>query len=236
MPDTIADPGPGGQTSRGGRVRPVSRRPPFDPRRDLRAELHGPGSMSVCIDGEWRIGGGLVVTGSQPLVAFHECGSCGLFECNLAEDYAARVRRVGPYVLWLTVWGELHCFGVERYREVFGDVAGLEAPRDRDYDLLVDEVARAGAWTCPDGRTLSLDLDRAPDAPLARLGAWRGGPGVEAVLPPADAVELRSVAGAPSLWLDPARRAAYLPGAFVLPVWIAGPDVDALLAEALGPA
>lgn len=231
----------------------MSSRPAFDPRRDLRATLHDLGprrvwrtdargvvtqhderrlAMSVWIDEDQRIDHGLVVTGGQPLVAFHECGSCGLFECNLAEDYAARVRRLGPYVLWLTVWGELHCFGLERYREVFGgDPAVHPAPREDELCGL-DDPPRSGAWTCPEGHTLSCDLDRAPDGPLARLCAWRGGPGVEAVLPPAWAVELKSGVGARSLWLDPARRAAYLPGVFPLPVWITGPDVDAVVSAA----
>ncbi len=235
----------------------VTTRPSFDPRRELRAELHDLGpmrvwrqdaagvlterherrlAMSVFIDGDHRIDHGLVVTGGQPLVALHECGSCGLYECNLAEDYAARVRRVGPYVVWLTIWSELHCFGLDRYREVFGDASALSPPGEADYGVLGDDVARAGALVLPDGRTLAFDLEHAPDTPLARLGAWRGGPGVEAVLPPPEAVELPSVApGEPSAWIDVGRRAAYLPGVFVLPVWITGPDVDALVAATLEP-
>lgn len=232
-------------------------RPPFDPRHDLRAELHDLGpqrvwrqdaagvvtqhderrlAMSVFIDGELRIDHGLVVTGSQPLVAYNECSSCGLFECNLSPNYAACVRRVGPYVLWFTIWGEQHCFALERYREVFGDVSALSAPRPEEHDLLGDDPAPAGALVLPDGRTLAWDVFRTPETPLDRLCAWRGGPELVPVAPPAVAIELPSVApGAPSGWLDPGRRAAYLPGLVPLPVWVAGPDVDALVADAFGP-
>jgi hypothetical protein len=147
-------------------------------------------------------------------------------------------------VLWITAWGERHCFALDRYREVFGDgVEALAAPGPDDCEVL-DEPARAGAWVGPDGRTLTLDLERAPEAPLARLAAWRGAPaaGLEAVPPPAAALELPSAApGAPSLWLDAqprpdGRRAVFLPGVLVLPVWVTGAWVDQVAAMALGAA
>ena len=236
-------------------------RPPFDPRTELRAVLHDlgpapggrPGAsgaparhqrMSVFLDGVERIDQGLVIAGGDPLVAMRSCPCCELFECELVEGYAASVRRFGPYVLWLTSWCEHHAFTLERYQEAFGgDVGLLEPPGPRD-DLTFEDVTPTGTYRCPDGRLLAFDVARAPEEPLARLAAWRGGPhpGLEAVLPPERAVELPSVvAGAPSLWVDEApradgRRAAYLPGVFPLPVWLAGPDVEAVVAAALGPA
>lgn len=244
---------------------PPSARPAFDPTSDLRAELHDLGpirvfrpdangvltpsderqrAMSVYLDGEERIERGLVVTGGDPLVACRPCPSCDLFECNLTENYAARVRRFGPYVLWITVWSEHHCFALDRYREVFGgDVLALVEPTERDY-VELDEPALSGAYVRPDGRTLSFDAERAPDEPLAKLRAWRGGHagGLEAVSPPETAIELRStVAGAPSLWIDgrsrpDGRRAAFLPGVFFLPVWLVSPEVDQFVKAALGTA
>lgn len=240
-----------------------SARPAFDPRTELRAELHDLGpirvfrpdangvlterqerqrAMSVYLDGQERIERGLVVTGGDPLVACRPCPSCDLFECNLTEDYAARVRRFGPYVLWITVWGEQRCFSLDRYREVFGgDVEALVAPTVDDY-LELDEPARSGAWRCPDGRALVLDLERAPDEPLAKLSVWRGDPAGDlvAVAPPGRAIELPSAGGgAPSLWIEAhprpdGRRAAFLPGVFILPVWLVGPEVDQVAAAALG--
>ena len=242
-------------------TRAGSARPAFDPRTDLRAELHDLGpirvfrpdangvlterqerqrAMSVYLDGQERIERGLVVSAGDPLVACGPCSSCDLFECNLTESYAARVRRFGPYVLWITVWGEHHCFALDRYREVFGgDVQALVEPQVDDY-LELDEPARSGAWRCPDGRSLSLDVERAPHEPLAKLHAWRGAGGLEAVPPPERAIELPSaVAGAPSLWIEArprpdGRRAAFLPGVFILPVWLMSPEVDQVVTAALG--
>ena len=240
----------------------MSPRPAFDPRTELRAELHDLGAItvhrpdargvltpreerrfatSVYLDGRARIERGLHIRGEDPLVAMRECPCCGLFECELIEGYAASVRRFGPYVLWITDWGEHYCFALERYRAAFGgDVEALLGPQERDFEQL-DETARSGAWRCPDGRPLTLDAQGAPHEALARLAAWRGGPGPEAVPPPASAIELPSlVAGAPSLWIEEGlrpdgRRAAFLPGVFILPVWLSGPQVDPVVAAALGP-
>jgi hypothetical protein len=220
----------------------MSTRPAFDPRTDLRAERHGTSLMSVYLDGAERIEQGLVIRGSDPLVALRACPSCDLFECELVEGYAASVRRFGPYVLWFTAWDEDYCFALDRYREVFGgDVESLAEPRDREYPQ--PEPARSGDFRCPDGRTLSYDVDRAPDEPLARLSAWPALqlPGLEAVPPPATAIELPSlVAGARSLWIDEhprsdGRRAAFLPDVCMLRVWLVGPEVDQVVAAALGP-
>lgn len=218
-----------------------SARPAFDPRTDLRAVVQGQ-RMSVYLDGEERIEQGLVIAGGDPLVAVRACPCCEHFECELIEGYAAGVRRFGPYVLWIMSWGERHVFALERYREVFGDgVEALPGPQARDFDDL-DEPMSLGAWHCPDGRVLSFDATRWPDWPLARLAAWRGEPaaGIEAVAPPARAIELRgTLPGTPSLWLDErpregGRRAAFLPGVFRLPVWIMSPDVDLVVLGAVG--
>lgn len=229
----------------------MSGRAPFDPRERLEVLRHEPAAgdaspwtgrraaMSVSIDGELRIDHGLVIDGADPLVALRECPCCGLFECELVEGYAASVRRLGPYVLWLTSWGELRCFGLEGYRAAFGgNPAALEPPRAGD-DLFLDEPARAGAWRCPDGRGLAFDRDRGPEQPLARLSAWRPGAPleVEAVDPPPDALELPALAGAGrSVWISrgEGRRAAWLPDAFLFPVWLAGPAVDEVVSAALG--
>lgn len=242
----------------------MSARPAFDPRTELRAELHDQGSvtvnrpdadgvltprverqqaMSVYLDGVERIEWGLVIAGSDPLVAMRACPCCEFFGCELVEGYAASVRRFGPYALWLTAWDEHYCFALDRYREVFGgDVEALAEPREGEYPQ--PEPARSGEFRCPDGRTLSYDVDRAPDEPLARLRAWpaRQLPGLAAVLPPARAIELPSlVAGVPSLWIDETprpdgRRAAFLPDVFMLRVWLVSPEVDQVVAAALGPA
>lgn len=237
-------------------------RPPFDPRRDLRVVVHDLGpvtvyrpdaqgaptprqerrrAMSVFIDGEERIDYGLVIAGSDPLVAMRSCPCCELYECELIEGYAASVRRSGPYVLWLTAWGESHAFDVDRYREAFGPVDGLEAPGPRDWQVLGQETLPAGEYAGPDGRLHAFDVAAAPDTPLARLAAWQGQPrpDLEPVAPPAAAIELASRSpGAPSLWIaahpDPdGRRAAYLPEVFWLPVWLKSPEVDALAAAVL---
>lgn len=243
----------------------MSRPRPFDPRTLLSAQIHDLGpiqvwrkdpkgggllphderklAMSVFLDGEERIHRGLMITGEDELVAFSECSVCELFECNLTEGYAALVRRLGPYVLWITPWGDVYAFDEARYREVFG--AGVDAlpPLGPEEMWDLDEVPSSGEYVTLDGRRVSFDVDRDPDSPLGALQAWpvRLVPDIEVVLPPASALEVRStVPDAPSLWIDDAPRAdgrlaGYFPGIVRAPVWIAGLEVDRAIDELLGP-
>ena len=241
------------------------RRPVFDPREELRVEILDLGEctastrdaagnwvtrqqrnlgLNVFLDGNERIScseridGQLPIGGEDTLVAFHACGCCGLWECNLTEGYAARVRRLGPYVLWVTCWDEVHCFSLDRYREIFGGhPERLPELSEEDFWDLRDPLA-SGAYSSLSGRRLSFDCDSPPENPFQALRSWPTPAPVafEAVAPPSTALEIRSlVEGDPSLWIGeppdaPGRKAAFLPGIFRLPVWITGPLVDPLIA------
>lgn len=237
----------------------MSPRPAFDPRNELAAQILDRGpitvsrrdasggwvttderqlAMSVRIDGVERIDVGLVIQGSDTLVAFSECGSCGLWECNLTEGYAASVRRLGPYVLWLTHWDEFYCFDLEQYRSTFGgEVEALPELTEEDV-MLYNDPPLSGAYVSPGGGVISFDCERSPGAPLARLRCWPGplATDLEAVRPPPSAIEVKSATdGAPSLWISETpgpdgRRSAFLPGVVRVPVWLAGPDVERLVA------
>jgi len=241
----------------------VSPRPAFDPREELEARGLNLGEvsiltknpeggwattagwqrgMSVIIDGVERITGGLPIEGDDLLVAFSACGDCGDWGCNLVDGHAARVRRLGPHVFWVTPWGETHCFGLDRYREVFGgSVEGLPELSADDIERF-EEPASSGEYVSPGGEPIFFDDWAMPGGPLARLCAWPGGGlgPAEAVAPPERAVEIRSLtAGLPSLWVDEApraggRRAAYLPKIIRVPVWLTGPDIDLAITELLG--
>jgi hypothetical protein len=240
----------------------VSARPPFDPREELEARVRNLGEaslltknpaggwvttagwqqgMSVIIDGVERITGGLRIEGDDPLVALSPCSDCDEWLCNLVDGCAARVRRLGPHVFWV-LRGETHCFGLDRYREVFGGtVEGLPELAEEDLECF-DEPASSGEYASPGGESIFFDDWAMRDGPLARLRAWPvGGSGpAEAVAPPARALEIRSLtAGLPSLWVDEApracgRRAAFLPRIVRVPVWLTGPDIDLAIAELLG--
>lgn len=247
----------------------MSARPSFDPRIDVSTHVreHAPiavsrkdangvwitraepqRTMSVFIDGVEQIEDGLMIDGGDPLVAFNPCGVCGEWVCNLVEGWAAKVRRIGPYVVWIRASGETFVFDVERYRAVFGghveSLPGLSA--DDAWDL--DEPATSVVLESPDGRSLVLDVSGDPDGPLARLRAWPVVPleGIVAVAPPARAIEIRARTteaspnrDAASSWIDmepreDGRRAGYFPGIVRVPVWIGGPEVDGVVAALVG--
>lgn len=238
-------------------------RPPFDPREELEARVLNLGEvsvltktpaggwettqswqqgMSVVIDGVERITGGPRIDGDDPLVALSPCSDCEDWLCNLVDGYAARVRRLGPYVFWV-IRGETRCFGLDRYREVFGgSVEELPELSHEDIERF-DEPTSSGEYVSPGGEPIVFDDDWAlPEGPLARLRAWplKGLGSAEVVAPPERAVEIRALtAGLPSLWVDAApraggRRAAFLPRIVRVPVWLSGPDIDLAVAELLG--
>lgn len=231
-------------------------RPAFDPRQRFAVELRDHGSrtvwrpdehgkltpreeraftMDVLIDGEYEIVGGLVLRADDRLVAFDECGMCGLWECNLTAECAARVGRLGPYVLWLHPGGRVYTFDADEYaRALGGSVDVIPALTDDDaYDL--DEPDAGAAYACLDGSVLAVRDDGGPLASLARWPATSEG-GVRPVAPPSEAIEVRAVNGvSSSVWVDArpredGRRAAYLPAVTMARVWCAGDAVDRVLA------
>lgn len=196
-------------------------------------------AMSVVVDGRELIDHGLMIDGSDALVAYTECGVCGEWSCNLVEGYAAAVRRFGPYVLWITPWDDGHVFGIDAYAGWFGpvDVPALDATALHD----LPEPDPAWAHAAHDGRVVAGTT--AEPAVFTDLMDWplHGSTDVLPVEPPAVAVEVPSVlAGGRSIWIDVApradgRRAAYLPAVTRAPVWCAGPAVDRLIDALRGP-
>ena len=223
---------------------------PFDPRQELSVVVHEHGvarvgrrdaagvwterdepqrSMSVWIDDEEVIAGGLVLSASDPLVALCEC-SCGLWACNLIEGWAARVRRFGPYVLWITPNGRCYTFAAARYGEVLG-------PGQED----LPELGEDDAWDLgdPDDEVRYVLAD---GSALAALRDWpvHGIDTLCPVAPPAEAREVAALDGkGPSLWIDVAPRetgrfAVFAPALTRVPVWCVGTAVDHLVAALTG--
>lgn len=235
---------------------------PFDPRRELSVVVHEHGvarvgrrdaagvwterdepqrSMSVWIDDEEVIAYGLVLSASDPLVALCEC-SCGLWECNLVEGWAARVRRFGPYVLWITPNARCYAFAAARYGEALGpgqeelpeldeaDAWELGDPDDDVRYVLADGSVAGQGVPSP----IADALEALRDWPAYGVGALRP------VDPPAEAREVPALDGKGSpLWIDVApradgRSAAFAPALTRAPVWCVGAAVDRLVAALTG--
>ena len=238
-------------------------RPAFDPRQTLCVVLHDFGpvrvsrlgadgswvtteererAMSVFVDGQEIIDAGLVLSAGDELVAFSPCGSCELWECNLIEGYAAKVRRFGPYIVWITPWGRTYTFGRDQYAEVLGSGAdGLpELAADDAWDF--DDPATETAYPSVDGRGLSVDAELDPGGPLSALRDWPAHDlgELRPVEPPAEAREIRATSeGSGSIWIDvvprtDGSRAAYMPDVTRVPVWYVGPAIDRVLAALVG--
>ncbi len=239
-------------------MKPTDTRPPFDPRQRFEVDLRDLGprtawrrddhgaltpreervlTMDVRIDGELEIVGGLIIEASDGLVALDECGMCGLWECNLTDGYAAKVRRIGPYVLWILPNGRVYTFDAADYaRALGGAVEEVPTLTDNDaYDL--DEPDAEAAYPCRDGAVLAVSGDIGALASLSRCSVVGEG-ALRAVAPPSEAVEVRAVNGlSASAWIDArprddGRRAAYLPAVTRVRVWFAGDAVDRVV-EAL---
>lgn len=239
----------------------MTARPPFDPRQAFRVDVVDLGpvtvwrpgadgalapcqerahAMDVFIDDQIEIIGGLVLSASDRLVAFSECSSCELWECNLVEGWAAKVLRFGPYILWLRPSGEVFTFGVEAYSRALGaGVDELPALSPEDAQAL-GAPDREAAYPGADGRLLAVDPEVDPSGPFAALFAWpvEGEGDVRPVEPATEAVEVRAANGVSrSIWVDAAprsdgTRAAYMPAVTAADVWCAGPAVDRVI-EAL---
>jgi hypothetical protein len=237
--------------------------PAFDPRQVLSVVLHDRGpmqvshrgadgvwvtteerarAMSVFVDGREIIDTGLVLSADDELVALSPCSSCEFWECNLVEGYAAKVRRFGPYVVWITPWGPSYTFGRDQYAEVLGpgvdELPELEPDEAWDFDEPSPEAAYPGV----DGRVLAVDPERDPGGPLSSLREWPAGGGeLHPVEPPAEAREIRATnEGSASIFIDPVpradgSRAAYLPGVMRVPVWYVGPAIDRAIEALVGP-
>jgi hypothetical protein len=241
-----------------------SLRPAFDPRQTLSVVIHDLGpirvsrcgadgiwvttderrrAMNVSVDGSEIIEMGLVLTADDELVAFNPCDSCELWECNRVEGCAAKVRRFGPYVFWITPWGPTYTFGQEQYAEVLGpgidDLPELTA--DDAWEL--DEPDLEASYPGVDGRVLAVDGKRDPEGPLALLCEWpaRGEGELRPVEPPAEAREIRATNDdCASIWVDvvpraDGSRAACLPGVMRVPVWYVGPAIDRAIEALVGP-
>jgi hypothetical protein len=210
-------------------------RAPFDPRQKFEVSVEGD-RMSVRIDGELVVDGGLLLEASDELVALTACSVCEIWECNLVESSAVRVRRIGAYVLWLAPWDECWVFDAEQYAMALGgSVAALPLLTAKDPpDLEVPTVlARPGGGTfCP-----AHEAQRDPTSPFAELLAWPSRGELEAVLPPdeAEAVECIEPLSGPPIWVGPTRpdghMAAFFPGLVRVPVWVTGPAVERALAS-----
>ena len=238
-------------------MKPSDLRPPFDPRQRFAVELCDLGPITVChsqepspreerrlvmdvlIDGEREIFGGLVLEADDLHVAFDECGMCGLWECNLVDGYSAKVRRVGPYVLWLRPYERVYTFDVDEYeRALGGSTETLPTLTEDDEDDLDDPDDEA-AYPCSDGRVLAVNDDAGP---LAALRGWPIRSDVDAhpVTPPSEAVEVRALNGlSASIWIDArpredGRRAAFLPAVTAARVWCAGDAVDRVVTALFG--
>lgn len=239
-------------------------RRPFDPRQTLSVVVHDLGpvrvsrpgadgtyvtaeerrlAMSAFVDDKEVIGAGLMLDGGDRLVAFSACGVCDLWECNLSERHAAKVRRFGPYVVWITAWGDTYTFAYDRYAEVLGPGAERlpELTCEDAWDL--DDPEPGGRYAGLDGRLLVVDLERDPDGPLSVLREWpdRGREGLCPVEPPVEALEIRAAdKGGQSIWIDAApracgSRAAYLPGVMRVRAWCSGPAIDRVIEQLVGP-
>lgn len=236
---------------------PLLPRPPFDPRQSFVVELCDLGSrtvyygkdpnpheerilvMDVFTDGEREIIGGLVIEASDRLVAFGECGMCGLWECNLTEGWAAKVLRLGPYVFWVRPDTSYFTFDAEQYaRALGGSVEEIPGLTDDDaYEL--NEPDREAAYACPDGSVLDQSDARGLLATLSLTSTMRDGE-LRAVPPPSEAVEVRAMNGvSASIWIDAhpredGRRAAYLPAVTWAPAWLVGDAIDRVVSALVG--
>jgi len=236
-----------------------SSRPPYDPRQRIELEPrdHGPITvwrpdaqgrltpreersltMDVCIDDEYEIVDGLALRADDRFVAFHECGQCGLWECNLIEGYAAKVVRFGPYVLWLHPGGRVFTFDADDYARALGGAIDALPTLTDDDAWNLETPDREASYRGADGAVLSVADD---DGPLAPLRGWPENSlgDVHPVAPPPEAIEVRALNGrSASVWIDArprddGRRAAYLPAVTGVRVWCAGPAVDRVVAALL---
>jgi hypothetical protein len=238
-------------------------RPTFDPRQDLSVLVHDLGSvqvsrqdrdgrwvttderrqaMSVFVDDEEVIDAGLLISAAAPLVALHPCAVCELWQCNLVEGWAAKVRRFGPYVLWITPSGQIYTFAQDQYaRELGPGAERLPALTPAEaWDL--DDPDLSACYVGAGGLLLTVDGERDPEGPLAALRDWPacGAGDLRPVTPPAEAVEIRArTPGGPSIWIDRAprvdgSRAAYLPSVTRARVWCVGPEIERLIAALFG--
>lgn len=235
---------------------------PFDPRQRISITVHELGlahvgqlgadgawtyrdepqrSMSVWIDDEERISGGLMIAADDPLVAMNEC-SCGEWVCNLVEGWAAKARRFGPYVFWIRPDDHCYVFSASDYTATFGP--GLESlpVLDEDDAWSFSDPDVEARYLLADGSAIGLDVPGPLADVVEALRDWpaRGLGTLRSVDPPNDALELRPRdGGAPSLWVDRAPRAdgsyaAYVPAWTRAPVWCAGPAVERLVAAVTG--
>jgi hypothetical protein len=228
-------------------------RAPFDPRTHFAIATSADGGTNVWLDGVLTIEGSPPIWPDDDLVALAPCSDCESWGCNLVDGHASRVRRLGPYVLWVNTWRPALAFDAEAYDRALAPA--VEARRARgfveevgdvrvlspDDDDALPDPSPQGEHANPRFVSVAYDLQAEPDGPLARLARWPGDPSIVlvAVEPPRRAIELPSTRpDEPSWWIDAdprpdGGRAAYLPGLVRAPIWVAGPCVDRALAHLL---